>query len=262
MVVNGATPYYGAAGGATPYAHLAAQVRLAALASGRAQYFIALGGGPGAGKSTLAANVCAALGDDVAVTLPMDGFHYYRRELDAFADPHDAHARRGAPFTFDGAKFASKLVELHALGEGAWPSFDHAVGDPVEDDVRLERRHAFVIVEGNYVLLDQPPWSDVRPLFDERWLISVPEEVARQRVAARNAAAWGWPLEKSLARVDSNDVPNMRLVAASAVHADRVLDGLALERGELSWTVRVAAGPAGPAGFATEDRGRPKVKEH
>jgi pantothenate kinase len=230
----------------TPYVQLATQVRLAACASGRAQYFIALCGGPGAGKSTLAANLCAALGDDVAVMLPMDGFHHYRRELDAFDDPDVAHARRGAPFTFDGAKFASKLVELHALGEGTWPSFDHAVGDPVEDDIRLEKRHAYVIVEGNYVLLDQPPWRDVRQLFDERWLIFVPEEVARQRVAARNAAAWGWSLDKSLARVDSNDVPNMRLVASSAVHADRVLDGLALERGELSWTLqpRPAAGPA------------------
>lgn len=224
----------------TPYVQLAAQVRLAALASGRAQYFIALCGGPGAGKSTLAANLCAALGDDVAVALPMDGFHHYRHELDAFDDPPAAHARRGAPFTFDGAKFVSKLSKVHALGEGLWPSFDHAVGDPVEDDIRLERRHAFVIVEGNYVLLDQAPWSDVRRLFDERWLIAVPEEVARQRVAARNAAAWGWPFEKSLARVDSNDVPNMRLVASSAVHADRVLDGLALERGELSWTVQPA----------------------
>ena len=31
----------------------------------------------------------------------MDGYHYYRSELDEMSDPELAHARRGAEFTFD-----------------------------------------------------------------------------------------------------------------------------------------------------------------
>lgn len=33
------------------------------------------------------------------------------------------------------------------------PSFDHGVGDPIEDDIRVEQHHRIVLVEGNYLLL-------------------------------------------------------------------------------------------------------------
>lgn len=213
------------------YQRLGREIELKAQAHGR-QYFVAICGGPGSGKSTLAKKLCAALGEH-AVELPMDGFHFYRHELDAFDDPIAAHDRRGAPFTFNAHKFVERLRQVRSAEAGPWPSFDHARGDPVEDDIHLEPHHQVVLVDGNYLLLDESPWRDVRELFDERWFVSVPEALARQRVASRNAAAWGWPLEKALARTDSNDVPNMRLVSATSVHADRIIDGEALERGEL-----------------------------
>jgi pantothenate kinase len=74
---------------------------------------VGIAGGPGSGKSTAAQEVCARInsmaGCPVAVVVPMDGFHYYRRELDAMADPTAAHARRGAPWTFDAAKYVACL---------------------------------------------------------------------------------------------------------------------------------------------------------
>lgn len=33
------------------------------------------------------------------------------------------------------------------------PSFQHGVGDPVEDDIRVAPHHTLVLVEGNYLLL-------------------------------------------------------------------------------------------------------------
>ena len=33
------------------------------------------------------------------------------------------------------------------------PSFDHGVGDPVEDDIAVRPRHRVALVEGNYLLL-------------------------------------------------------------------------------------------------------------
>ena len=44
-----------------------------------------------------------------ALILPMDGYHYYRHELDKMADPVHAHARRGAEFTFDSQKFVKEV---------------------------------------------------------------------------------------------------------------------------------------------------------
>ena len=38
-------------------------------------------------------------------------------------------------------------------GQAKMPSFDHAVGDPVEEDVNILQEHKIVFIEGNYVLL-------------------------------------------------------------------------------------------------------------
>lgn len=38
-------------------------------------------------------------------------------------------------------------------GSGLYPSFDHAVGDPIEGDIEVRKEHRVVLIEGNYVLL-------------------------------------------------------------------------------------------------------------
>jgi pantothenate kinase len=50
-------------------------------------------------------------------------------------DPKEAHARRGAPWTFDPALLLNCLKKLKNEGSVYVPSFDHGVGDPVEDDI-------------------------------------------------------------------------------------------------------------------------------
>jgi pantothenate kinase len=50
------------------------------------QYWICIAGGPGSGKSTLSAAVVSLLNElselsDFSVVLPMDGFHFSRKEL-------------------------------------------------------------------------------------------------------------------------------------------------------------------------------------
>lgn len=46
------------------------------------------------------------LGSILCHVVPMDGFHYYRHELDTFKDPQLAHKFRGAHYTFNVDKFA------------------------------------------------------------------------------------------------------------------------------------------------------------
>lgn len=84
--------------------------------------------------------------------------------------------RRGAPFTFDSERFVAMVQDLsHAPvteedepAKAFWvPSFDHALKDPVESDIRISSAQKVVLLEGNYLLLDEHPWNLIRDLVDE-----------------------------------------------------------------------------------------------
>jgi pantothenate kinase len=47
------------------------------------------------------------------------------------------------------------------------PSFDHALKDPVEDDIRIASSQRIVLLEGSYLLLDEQPWKGIKELVDE-----------------------------------------------------------------------------------------------
>lgn len=88
-----------------------------------------------------------------------------------------AFRRRGAPFTFDADGLLNLIASLKAgplTGPDSdelvftAPSFDHAVQDPVADDVRISSRSKVVVIEGNYTLLNERPWSKIAELVDEK----------------------------------------------------------------------------------------------
>ena len=213
------------------YAALAARAGALADGCGRRPAVVGLAGAPGSGKSTAATAVCRlvndALGPGVAVRLPMDGFHLRRSELEAFPDPAEAFRRRGAPWTFDAAAF---VEAVRMLGGGAprrelsFPGFDHGVGDPVPGAIRVSPGTRVVLLEGNYLLLQEPPWAEVRGLLDEAWFLDCGEEEAMARVARRHQTV-GRSREEAWERVESNDRLNARLIADSAPRADLLVPG-------------------------------------
>jgi pantothenate kinase len=203
---------------------------------------IGIAGIPGAGKSTLTAALAETLKDSAAslgpvAVMPMDGFHLPRSALDQMPNPETAHARRGAPFTFDAVGFCSCLSNVRAaLADGkdvAVPTFDHAVGDPVEAGSTIPGATRVVLVEGNYMLLGRlgralgdPEWKDWEPLedlLDLKWFLSCSVDMAMERVALRNMSNPGWEglsLAQARQRVADNDRINALLVAQSGKHAD------------------------------------------
>jgi pantothenate kinase len=71
----------------------------------------------------------------------MDGFHLSRAQLDAMPDPVEAHARRGAPWTFDADAFVDCVRRMQSGQDTLTvPSFDHRVGDPVPDSIMVSER--------------------------------------------------------------------------------------------------------------------------
>lgn len=188
---------------------------------------IAVVGIPGSGKSTVAEKVSNVINHKAAISgkncksivTGMDGFHLTRQQLSQSEDPQHAFKRRGAPFTFDGngmVEFVKELrrsctVENPPVVKA--PSFDHKLKDPVPGGVTIEPDVNIVIIEGLYLMSTEEPWNQLGELMDERWLVEVDEDVARERLAKRHVVAGIEPdMELAYARVDQNDLLNGRYV--------------------------------------------------
>lgn len=182
-------------------------------------YWLGIAGPPGSGKSTLARALANHLPGSVII--PMDGYHLYRTQLDALDNPAAAYARRGAPFTFNGQRFVEDLQCAKATGQGQFPAFEHGTGDPVEAAITLSQNTPIAIVEGNYLLLPEKPWSLLPAVFDETWFVDEPLEVCCQRITARHQRV-GRTAAQAQHRVATNDRLNAELViTACRQRADR-----------------------------------------
>lgn len=190
---------------------------------------VAITGAPASGKSTLAAQLVTELqrrsGPKAAALVPMDGFHLDNAKLDALGQRHV----KGAPQTFDVAGFTELVRSIRAqTGALRYPLFDRAQDKTLPDAGQIDRDIPVVVFEGNYLLLQDPNWSDLRRLFDLTVMLSVPMEVLRDRLTAR----WlthGLTQGQAVARAESNDIPNARLVIANSAPADMTLESLSIE---------------------------------
>jgi pantothenate kinase len=187
---------------------------------GVARRIVAIAGPPGAGKSTFVEPLCAQLNGDApgfAHMLAMDGFHYDDRVLNA----RGWRARKGAPHTFDVGGLAAMLGRLRADdgSEIAVPVFDRSLeiaragADIVPASARL------IVVEGNYLLLDDPAWLPLRAAFDVTVMLDVPRDELVERLVAR-WRGFGLDGEELRAKMDDNDLVNVDLVLSRSVPAD------------------------------------------
>jgi pantothenate kinase len=180
---------------------------------------VAIAGPPGSGKSTLAERLLQVLPENSAAVISMDGFHYDDIVLNA----RGLRPRKGAPETFDYRGFAALLKRIRASEpEIAIPVFDRSVelsragAAVVGSDVK------FILVEGNYLMLDEEPWSALQGLFDFSIFLDVPRGELERRLMER----WrghGKSDEDARAWIASNDMPNIERVLARRLRADLVV---------------------------------------
>ncbi len=214
----------------------AAVERAVALAAGPGRAVLGIAGAPGAGKSTLARRIVAAVdaahGPGTAVQVPMDGFHLANAALDALG----RHDRKGAIDTFDAAGYVALVRRLVVPDDGnaddgtaadgvvcrRAPDFDRRVDEPVAGSIAVPRSTRLVVSEGNYLLDTDAPWSALTDLFTETWACVVDDRVRVDRLVGRHMrhgrdheAARTWALEV--------DGVNAARVAATVGRASRTI---------------------------------------
>ncbi len=178
---------------------------------------VGLAGKPGAGKSTAAEKLAALLpGSRV---LPMDGFHFPQAQLVSLG----RRERMGAPDTFDVDAFVALLTSLSsATATVRAPGFDRTIEEPVPDELSFTPEVPCIIVEGNYLLLDDHGWHRVAPLLDVTVGVILDEATRHERLITRHVA-FGKSDEQARAWALGPDERNAVTIAPTLERADYLL---------------------------------------
>lgn len=189
-----------------------------------ARQMIAIAGPPAAGKSTLAELLVERLNSlqhDQACLVPMDGFHLDNSVL----DERGLRARKGAPDTFDADGFVALIKRLTTeTAPVSYPLFDRTADTAIADAAHVAAGVEIIVVEGNYLLLDEAPWNALRPYFDLTVLITPDLATLESRLVER-WLHYGFDAEMARHKALGNDIPNARYVLSHSGTADLTFEG-------------------------------------
>jgi pantothenate kinase len=176
-------------------------------------------GPPGSGKSTVVARLATALGDRCAV-VPMDGFHLANRLLAGTP----LAERKGAIDTFDAHGFLHLVQRLRAADEPVVyaPAYERTIEEPVAGAIPVPQETPIVLLEGNYLLADAPPWNRIRDHLDGSWFIHTPRDLRLERLIRRHRQ-FGKTADEARAWAMGPDETNATFIEATRQNADHVL---------------------------------------
>jgi pantothenate kinase len=177
-------------------------------------------GAPGSGKSTFAAWIRQQFEPGLAVVVPMDGFHLGNSIIDGTP----LRQRKGAMDTFDAGGYVSLLRRLVRRDEPVVyaPEFRRAIDEPVAASIAIPADVPLIITEGNYLLVEQEPWKEVRAQLDEVWFVDTPQALRLSRLVDRHVS-FGMDRAAAVAWANGPDEANAVLIQATRPAADRII---------------------------------------
>lgn len=193
--------------------------RASAMVTPGRRRLLGIAGPPGAGKSTLASRLHRALPDTTAV-VPLDGFHLANDILAASG----LSGRKGAPDTFDAYGFVAMLARLCRNADPVVyaPRFDRGLEEVIGSALPVPREVPLVIVEGNYLLLEDEPWRSVRRYVTPVWYLDIPGETRLERLIARHES-YGRSASEARRWVHRSDEENAHIIGDTRGRADLVI---------------------------------------
>jgi pantothenate kinase len=185
-----------------------------------ARTLLGIAGAPGSGKSTFAAWIQQQFEPGQAAVVPMDGFHLGN----AIIDGTPLRQRKGAIDTFDAGGYLSLLRRLVRRDEPVIyaPEFRRSLDEPVAASIAIPAEVALVITEGNYLLVEQEPWKDIRAQLDEVWFVDTPHALRLKRLVERHVF-FGMDRAAAEAWANGPDEANAVLIQSTRLAADRTI---------------------------------------
>ena len=181
---------------------------------------------PGAGKSTLASFLAELSGTHPELqpvqVIGMDGFHRRQEYLQSHFVQREGRELpmveiKGAPVTFDLEKLTESVRQVASGGVCGWPVYDRLLHNPTENALRVDGQ--IILLEGNYLLLDEDGWRDLRSMADYTISIRADVDLLRRRLIDRRIRT-GVDPEPAVRFVDFSDMPNVRLCLRETLPAD------------------------------------------
>ena len=103
------------------------------------------------------------------------------------------------------------------------PEFDRTRDVAIAARAIIGRDQRIILVEGNYLLLNAPGWSELNRYWALSVLLSAPLDTLEKRLTDR----WlnhGHDARQARARALSNDIPNARFVLENSISPDLRLE--------------------------------------
>ncbi len=200
--------------------------------SSQHRFLTAIAGPPGSGKTAFAtllvAVINAELKSEQAAMIPQDGWHYPNAYLDVHTIYHNGETislrqLKGAPETYDTDAAYTFLARVKQGKSLSYPVYSRVQHNPIADAGMVSQNQRWMILEGNYWLLQEPAWQPFQGLFDATIFLTASPDTLIEGLRQRHLRGGKEPafIEKHMKIVD---IPNIERVLGHSSQAQIVVE--------------------------------------
>ncbi len=184
---------------------------------------IGICGRSGSGKSTLAVLTAKQLKLPEITAVSTDAFHYRNNYLRAHYDGAiPLKERKGRYDTYDTKKLLKKLQQFRRGEDVTLPVYSRTLHEPIENQIRITKKRAVLLIEGNWLLHNSHGWDKVKKELDYCYYLESDAATAKQEVIKRHIEG-GRTKRNAVSFYNKSDSKNNKIIDAEKKRADEIL---------------------------------------